>query len=227
MDSERVEGSGKGCKVRRNAALSGCGGPRKSFGRTRKAHLRRSLTEHPVHNETGRGYWALTPWTTTATEKSTPATAPSANSRAWPSLASKASTPPTCRGRSETGRKPDGVKLNLFWIFFREEHPPWNLLRCLMCSSVFFGNRVVATVVTWSETRHGTRGETGCLNCAETFTPQARNARHQRYRGLAPSKRASQAKWLAKPENRDCRRGTQAAGRVPATAGARRWLPDS
>ncbi len=40
-----------------------------------------------------------------------------------------------------------------------------------------------------------------CLNCGETFTPDARNARHQRYCALAPckaaSKRASQENWLA------------------------------
>jgi hypothetical protein len=59
-----------------------------------------------------------------------------------------------------------------------------------------------------------------CLNCGEAFSPEARNARHQRYCGLAPckasSKRASQAKWLAKPENRDYHRGPEAVARVQA-----------
>ena len=59
-----------------------------------------------------------------------------------------------------------------------------------------------------------------CLNCGDIFTPEPRNARHQRYRGLAPckaaSKRASQAKWLAKPENRGYHRGPEAVARVQA-----------
>ena len=46
-----------------------------------------------------------------------------------------------------------------------------------------------------------------CRHCGENFTPDARNAHHQRYCTApscrAASKRASQAKWLAKPENRD------------------------
>ena len=57
-----------------------------------------------------------------------------------------------------------------------------------------------------------------CLNCGETFTPDARNARHQRYCALAPckaaSKRASQENWLAKPENQDYHRGPEAVARV-------------
>lgn len=59
-----------------------------------------------------------------------------------------------------------------------------------------------------------------CLNCAESFTPDARNARHQRYCGEPPcqaaSKRASQAKWLSKPENRNYHRGAAAVARVQA-----------
>ena len=59
-----------------------------------------------------------------------------------------------------------------------------------------------------------------CLNCGEAFTADARNARHQRYCALAPckaaSKRESQAKWLAKPENQDYHRGPEAAARVQA-----------
>ncbi|MBP6733994.1 MAG: hypothetical protein KAX51_02535 [Chromatiaceae bacterium] len=58
------------------------------------------------------------------------------------------------------------------------------------------------------------------MNCAESFTPDARNARHQRYCSQPPcqaaSKRASQAKWLAKPENRNYHGGTAAVARVQA-----------
>jgi hypothetical protein len=59
-----------------------------------------------------------------------------------------------------------------------------------------------------------------CANCGEIFTPDPRNARHQRYCGQpacrAASKRASQAKWLAKPENRNYHRGAAAVARVQA-----------
>jgi len=59
-----------------------------------------------------------------------------------------------------------------------------------------------------------------CLNCAENFTPDPRNARRQRYCSQPPcqaaSKRASQAKWLAKEENRHYHRGPTAVARVQA-----------
>ena len=59
-----------------------------------------------------------------------------------------------------------------------------------------------------------------CASCGESFTPDPRNARHQRYCGQpacrAASKRASQAKWLAKPENRHYHRGAAAVARVQA-----------
>ncbi len=59
-----------------------------------------------------------------------------------------------------------------------------------------------------------------CVHCGERFIPEARNAHHQRYCGAAPcraaSKKASQAKWLAKPENRDYHRGAEAVARVQA-----------
>lgn len=59
-----------------------------------------------------------------------------------------------------------------------------------------------------------------CASCGESFTPDPRNARHQRYCGQpacrAASKRASQAKWLAKPENRNYHRGVAAVARVQA-----------
>ena len=59
-----------------------------------------------------------------------------------------------------------------------------------------------------------------CASCGESFTPDPRNARHQRYCGQpacrAASKRASQAKWLAKPENRNYHRGAAALARVQA-----------
>ena len=59
-----------------------------------------------------------------------------------------------------------------------------------------------------------------CAHCGQPFTPDARNAHHQRY-CPAPacrlaSKRASQNKWLAKPENRDYHRGPTAVARVQA-----------
>ena len=59
-----------------------------------------------------------------------------------------------------------------------------------------------------------------CAHCGQPFTPDARNAHHQRY-CPAPacrlaSKRASQNKWLAKPENRDYHRGPAAVARVQA-----------
>lgn len=59
-----------------------------------------------------------------------------------------------------------------------------------------------------------------CASCGEIFTPDPRNARHQRYCGQpacqAASKRASQAKWLAKTENRNYHRGAAAVARVQA-----------
>lgn len=57
-----------------------------------------------------------------------------------------------------------------------------------------------------------------CVNCGQAFVPDRRNARHQRYCGSAAckaaSKRASQAKWLAK--NLDYHRGPEAVARVKA-----------
>lgn len=59
-----------------------------------------------------------------------------------------------------------------------------------------------------------------CLNCGERFTPDRRNRRHQRYCSApackAASKRASQARWLALPENHDYHCGPQAVARVQA-----------
>jgi hypothetical protein len=59
-----------------------------------------------------------------------------------------------------------------------------------------------------------------CRHCAERFTPDTRNAYHQCYCTApgckAASKRASQAKWLGKPENRDYHRGADAVARVQA-----------
>ena len=59
-----------------------------------------------------------------------------------------------------------------------------------------------------------------CRHCGESFIPDARNAHHQRYCTApscrAASKRASQAKWLATPENRDYYRGPEAVARVQA-----------
>ena len=59
-----------------------------------------------------------------------------------------------------------------------------------------------------------------CVHCGQGFMPDPRNARHQRYCGSAPckaaSKRASQEKWLAKPENQNYFRGPEAVARVKA-----------
>jgi hypothetical protein len=71
-----------------------------------------------------------------------------------------------------------------------------------------------------------------CVSCGESFAPDPRNTRRYRYctqpACRAASKRASQAKWLAKPEIATttggrlllhaCGRGGR---RIPATAGAR------
>ncbi len=59
-----------------------------------------------------------------------------------------------------------------------------------------------------------------CVNCGESFTADARKKRHQCYctdpACKAASKRNSQAKWLAKPENQDYHRGPEAVARVTA-----------
>lgn len=57
-----------------------------------------------------------------------------------------------------------------------------------------------------------------CLCCNEKFHPDARNRRHQRHCAKdacrKASKAASQARWLAKPENRDHFRGSANCERV-------------
>lgn len=57
-----------------------------------------------------------------------------------------------------------------------------------------------------------------CLCCNEKFLPDARNRRHQQYctKGACrkASKAARQARWLAKPENRDYFRGSANCERV-------------
>ena len=59
-----------------------------------------------------------------------------------------------------------------------------------------------------------------CLNCGELFRPDPRNAHYQRYCSQHPcrkaSKAASQARWLAKPQNRDYFRGPAHTERVRA-----------
>jgi hypothetical protein len=56
--------------------------------------------------------------------------------------------------------------------------------------------------------------------CLKLFRPDPRNRRHQRYCSApacrAASKTASQARWLAKPENQDYFRGPVNAARVKA-----------
>ena len=57
-----------------------------------------------------------------------------------------------------------------------------------------------------------------CLCCNEMFHPDARNRRHQQYCAKdacrKASKAARQARWLAKPENRDYFRGSANCERV-------------
>jgi hypothetical protein len=57
-----------------------------------------------------------------------------------------------------------------------------------------------------------------CLCCNEKFLPDARNRRHQQYCAKdacrKASKAARQARWLAKPENRDYFRGSANCERV-------------
>ena len=64
----------------------------------------------------------------------------------------------------------------------------------------------------------GREAERKCLNCGKSFKPDARNVRHQQYCSATlcqgASKRASQARWLAKPENRGYFMGAQAVARV-------------
>ncbi len=59
-----------------------------------------------------------------------------------------------------------------------------------------------------------------CKCCLKLFRPDPRNRRHQSYCSApackAASKAASQARWLAKPENRDYFRGPLNAARVKA-----------
>ena len=64
----------------------------------------------------------------------------------------------------------------------------------------------------------GREAERKGLNCGKSFKPDARNVRHQQYCPATlcqgASKRASQARWLAKPENRGYFMGAQAVARV-------------
>jgi len=57
-----------------------------------------------------------------------------------------------------------------------------------------------------------------CKCCLKLFRPDARNRRHQRYcsapRCRAASKAASQARWLANPDNQDYFRGPVHVARV-------------
>jgi hypothetical protein len=65
---------------------------------------------------------------------------------------------------------------------------------------------------------HGNRRKCKC--CLKLFRPDPRNLRHQSYCSApackAASKAASQARWLAKPENQDYFRGPENAARVNA-----------
>lgn len=57
-----------------------------------------------------------------------------------------------------------------------------------------------------------------CMCCRKLFSPDPRNRRHQRYCSepvcRAASKAASQARWLAKPENEGYFRGQENVARV-------------
>ena len=59
-----------------------------------------------------------------------------------------------------------------------------------------------------------------CLNCGRLFRPDPRNVHRQKYCSEPPcrkaSKAASQARWLAKPQNRDYFRGLAHTERVRA-----------
>ena len=59
-----------------------------------------------------------------------------------------------------------------------------------------------------------------CRGCRKLFRPDPRNRHHQRYCSepvcRAASKAASQARWLAKPENQDYFRGPVNVARVQA-----------
>jgi len=63
-------------------------------------------------------------------------------------------------------------------------------------------------------------GTCTCLHCGAAFTPDPRNAGRQKYCAAAVckavSKRASQAKWQAAPENRSYHCGPEAVARVQA-----------
>ena len=65
---------------------------------------------------------------------------------------------------------------------------------------------------------HGNRRKCKC--CLKLFRPDPRNRRHQSYCSApackAASKAASQARWLAKPENQDYFRGPVNTARVKA-----------
>jgi len=61
-------------------------------------------------------------------------------------------------------------------------------------------------------------GKRKCRYCREVFVPDRRNRRHQKACGKgecrAARKKEAQARWLARPENRDYFRGSQHAERV-------------
>ena len=65
-----------------------------------------------------------------------------------------------------------------------------------------------------------------CLNCGRLFRPDPRNVHRQKYCSEPPcrkaSKAASQARWLAKPQNRDYFRGPAHTERVRAWRAASR-----
>ena len=65
------------------------------------------------------------------------------------------------------------------------------------------------------------------LNCGQLFRLDPRNVRHQRYCSAAAcrkaSKAASQARWLAKPQNRNYFRGPEHVAPGTGLAGGQPW----
>ena len=55
-----------------------------------------------------------------------------------------------------------------------------------------------------------------CLNCRRLFRPDPRNMWHQRYCSTGSCRKASKARWLAQPQNRNYFRGPEHVARVRA-----------
>ena len=53
------------------------------------------------------------------------------------------------------------------------------------------------------------RRRRNCLNCRRLFRPDPRNVRHQRYCSAPAVRKASQTRWLSKPQSRNYFRGAE------------------